>query len=155
MNGVSPRDGRSVSATLHDRSRMIGSAVTNASASGKHKHPRHSSVHPMSPQLHAPTGTGTSPHTARETFLNYFFGQNGPGPLSGSSVERSHSGLVPVPTGRDVSGVDTPGPGGLLAPKRSLDGNSAAFDMKSLGKHIEAVRNGLHSCVSALIWRLV
>jgi dynamin 1-like protein len=26
-----------------------------------------------------------------------------------------------------------------MAGKRSLDGNNAAFDMKSLGKHIEAV----------------
>lgn len=29
---------------------------------------------------------------------------------------------------------------GLMAGKRNLDGNNAAFDMKSLGKHIEAVR---------------
>jgi hypothetical protein len=28
---------------------------------------------------------------------------------------------------------------GLMAGKRSMDGNNAAFDMKSLGKHIEAV----------------
>jgi hypothetical protein len=26
-----------------------------------------------------------------------------------------------------------------MAGKRSMDGNNAAFDMKSLGKHIEAV----------------
>ncbi|KAL4062526.1 dynamin protein dnm1 [Scleroderma citrinum] len=139
MNGVSPRDGRSVSATLHDRSRTIGSAIPTTGSSGKPKHPRHSSVHPPPSHPHAAAGPGTSPHSARETFLNYFFGQNGPGPLAGSSVERSHAGLVPVPTGRDISGVDTPGPAGILVPKRSLDGNSAAFDMKSLGKHIEAV----------------
>jgi dynamin 1-like protein len=30
-------------------------------------------------------------------------------------------------------------PSGLMAGKRTLDGNNAAFDMKSLGKHIEAV----------------
>jgi len=30
-------------------------------------------------------------------------------------------------------------PSGLMAGKRSLDGNDAAFDMKSLGKHIEAI----------------
>jgi len=28
---------------------------------------------------------------------------------------------------------------GLMAGKRSMDGNNAAFDMKSLGKHIEAI----------------
>lgn len=32
-----------------------------------------------------------------------------------------------------------------MAGKRSLDGNNAAFDMKSLGKHIEAVSQWLHS----------
>jgi len=28
---------------------------------------------------------------------------------------------------------------GLMAGKRSMDGNNAAYDMKSLGKHIEAI----------------
>ncbi|KIK14779.1 hypothetical protein PISMIDRAFT_116442 [Pisolithus microcarpus 441] len=139
-NGILTRDGRSVSATLHDRSRTAGSAITAASTSGKAKHPRHSSVLPSSSHPHASAVPGTSPpHSARETFLNYFFGQNGPGPLAGSSVERSHAGFVLPPTGRDISGADAPGPTGLLAPRRSLDGNNAAFDMKSLGKHIEAV----------------
>ncbi|KAI5995627.1 dynamin protein dnm1 [Pisolithus albus] len=139
-NGISTRDGRSVSATLHDRSRTAGSAITAASSSGKVKHPRHSSVLPSSSHPHASAVPGTSPpHSARETFLNYFFGQNGPGPLAGSSVERSHAGFALPPTGRDISGADAPGPTGLLAPRRSLDGNNAAFDMKSLGKHIEAV----------------
>ncbi|KAG9313222.1 Dynamin central region-domain-containing protein, partial [Chiua virens] len=82
---------------------------------------------------------GTSPHSARETFLNYFFGQNGPGPVGGSSLERSHGSLAPAPTGRDISNTDTPGPTGLMAGKRPLDGNNAAYDMRSLGKHIEAV----------------
>ncbi|KAI6149620.1 Dynamin central region-domain-containing protein [Pisolithus tinctorius] len=139
VNGVPTRDGRSVSATLHDRSRPTGSAISAASTSGKTKHPRHSSVLPPSSHSHAPAVPGTSPNSTRETFLNYFFGQNGPGPLAGSSVERSHAGSVPLTTGRDVSGADVPGPTGILAPKRSLDGNNAAFDMKSLGKHIEAV----------------
>lgn len=112
---------------------------------------------------------GSSPPSgsARETFLNYFFGQNGPGPIAGSSVERAQHGhhlsggggpssygagaagmmgmsggsdahqIVPV--GRDVSGADSGLSGGLMAGKRGMDGNSAAYDMKSLGRHIEAV----------------
>ena len=45
-------------------------------------------------------------------------------------------------SGRDVSGgADVALRSGLLAGKH--DGNSAAFDMKSLGKHIEAVRSSL------------
>ena len=49
-----------------------------------------------------------------------------------------------MPTGRDVSNADTPGPTGLMAGKRTLDGNNAAYDMRSLGKHIEAVSIGAH-----------
>ncbi|KAG1808838.1 Dynamin central region-domain-containing protein [Suillus variegatus] len=137
-NGVLSRDGRSVSSTLHDRTRITGSVPTaKASSSKPHpvQGPRHSSAHSQATQPGAP---GTSPHSARETFLNYFFGQNGPGPIAGSTVERSH-GPAPVPTGRDISNAETAGPTGLMAGKRTLDGNNAAFDMKSLGKHIEAI----------------
>ena len=60
--------------------------------------------------------------------------------MSGSSVEISHGHHQHVPIGRDVSGSSMQS--GLMAGKRSLDGNNAAFDMKSLGKHIEAVSIG-------------
>lgn len=93
-----------------------------------------------------------SPPSARETFLNYFFGQNGPGPIAGSSVNvmeqvghhvRSSgvggsSGVVPM--GRDVSAAEGSNAMAIasgLAVQRS--GSNAAYDMKSLGKHIEAV----------------
>ncbi|KAI0065514.1 dynamin protein dnm1 [Artomyces pyxidatus] len=134
LNGFPARDGRSVSSTVHDRSRS-----STATAGGKppkaqyqHTHPeprshRHSSAHAQS--------DSTTP-TARETFLNYFFGQNGPGPIAGSSIDRATAGDV-VSSGRDVSGADVSMQTGLLAGKR--DGNNAAFDMKSLGRHIEAI----------------
>ena len=91
--------------------------------------------------------TGSSPPPG---FLNYFFfGQNGPGPLTGSSIERPHqihnhghgSSEVGhfVPVGRDVSGAEVSMSSGLMAGKRGMDGNNAAYDMKSLGRHIEAV----------------
>ncbi|KIJ21042.1 hypothetical protein PAXINDRAFT_160431 [Paxillus involutus ATCC 200175] len=143
VNGVSSRDGRSVSSTLHDRTRATGSTTAagapTKSSSKPHHGPRHSSVLPPSQSHAQPGAPGTSPHTARETFLNYFFGQNGPGPIAGSSVERSHAGTAPLPTGRDMSSAEAPGPTGLMAGKRTLDGNNAAYDMRSLGKHIEAV----------------
>ena len=41
--------------------------------------------------------------------------------------------------GRDVSGTDPALEAGLMAGKRGLDRSNAAFDMKSLGRHIEAV----------------
>jgi dynamin 1-like protein len=79
--------------------------------------------------------------------LNYFFGQNGPGPIAGSSVEHvghqtrhSGSGQSVVPVGRDVSAGETSNMMTIasgLAGQR--DGSNAAYDMKSLGKHIEAV----------------
>ncbi len=69
--------------------------------------------------------------------MNYFFGQNGPGPLSGPNAERAGLG---APTGRDVSGADPALESGLMAGKRgTMERNNAAYDMKSLGKHIEAV----------------
>jgi dynamin 1-like protein len=84
--------------------------------------------------------------------LTYIFGQNGPGPIGASSafsaasvVSGSAQGVVGgvdvVPaSGRDVSGgADVVLRSGLLAGKH--DGNNAAYDMKSLGKHIEAVRS--------------
>lgn len=103
---------------------------------------------------------GSSPPagSARETFLNYFFGQNGPGPIAGSSVERAHGHghgghhnsassaemAQIVPVGRDMSGAESTMASGLMAGKRGIDGNNAAYDMKSLGRHIEAVSGAFH-----------
>lgn len=143
VNGVSSRDGRSVSSTLHDRARTTGSSpaagASTKSSSKPHHGPRHSSALPSTQSHINPSLSSSSPHSARETFLNYFFGQTGPGPVGGSSLERSHASLVPAPTGRDVSIADTPGPTGLMAGKRTLEGSNAVYDMRSLGKHIEAV----------------
>jgi len=147
-----PRENRITSGS-HDRSRPAGSISSvvnsnqnNAYAVGKRSSSKTRSSRPS--QAHQrpaafASSTNDSSSSARETFLNYFFGQNGPGPIAGSSLDRSHAagssetGIVPV--GRDVSGADSTLSSGLMAGKRGLDGNSAAWDMKSLGKHIEAV----------------
>ncbi|KAF4610825.1 hypothetical protein D9613_007279 [Agrocybe pediades] len=189
MNGPNgifpPRDGRSVSSTLHDRSRTAGnSAATTSSAIGmnantvakrsssKSRSQQHRSGQPIpgsrpSSAFERAGGhhgssmsTGSSPPggSARETFLNYFFGQNGPGPIAGSSVERAAHGQHSqsgghhghghghsfgsteiVPVGRDVSAGDSTLNSGLMAGKRGMDGSNAAYDMKSLGRHIEAI----------------
>lgn len=160
MNGISSRDGRSVSSTLHDRARATGTSpavgTSTKSSSKPHHGPRHSSVLPSTQSHTQSSVSSSSPHTARETFLNYFFGQNGPGPIGGSGLERAHGSLPLVPTGRDVSITDMPDHTGLMAGKRSLDGNNMAYDMKSLGKHIEAVsiEHMIHPCIwSGLIER--
>lgn len=58
---------------------------------------------------------------------------------SGSAYAVGGADGVPA-SGRDVSGgADAVLRSGLLVGKH--DGNSAAYDMKSLGKHIEAVRS--------------
>jgi dynamin 1-like protein len=164
-----PRDGRSVSSTLHDRSRSnVPSALsttkppaatvsTVAKRSSSKSRTHRASAGGSNLQTRPPppgfdrggtVSTGSSPPagSARETFLNYFFGQSGPGPIAGSSVERTHhhghgSSEVGrfVPVGRDVSGAEVSISSGLMAGKRVIDGNSAAYDMKSLGRHIEAV----------------
>ena len=90
-------------------------------------------------------GAGGSSHTAKETFLNYFFGgPNGVSPVDGpaSQAPRSTDGRV------DRNRSSKPPPSAFnrdvlpdLGSRRrggSKDG-VAAYDMKSLGKHIEAV----------------
>ncbi|KAF9511227.1 hypothetical protein BS47DRAFT_1299223 [Hydnum rufescens UP504] len=87
---------------------------------------------------HSQTGGSqeTTPNATRDTFLNYFFGGQGtsPYPAGGSSnmfgPRHETSGREPYPE-----------MGGSLASSlgnRGLE-NSPAYDMKSLGKHIEAV----------------
>ncbi|KAJ7746740.1 Dynamin central region-domain-containing protein [Mycena maculata] len=149
-NGIFPPrgDSRSVSATVHDRARTsTGSIPANAVAVPPRKFPNQQRPHSAMAQTQNHRG---SPPSARETFLNYFFGQNGPGPIPGSSVGNSaHHQTRPsgnghsiVPVGRDVSGGEsstmTLG-SGLMSGQRNMDGSNAAYDMKSLGKHIEAI----------------
>lgn len=145
-NGVSGR-----TSTLPERSRQGAASappITVPSGTGSHRH--------HSPKTHRDQassrnvsgasvigGSGSSPQngTAKETFLNYFFGQNGPGPLSGTTTERAGvvNGSGFAPTGRDVTGADPVLESGLMAGKRTLENSNAAYDMKSLGRHIEAV----------------
>ncbi|KAJ3743703.1 Dynamin central region-domain-containing protein [Lentinula detonsa] len=140
-SSVIPRnDSRSVSSTVHDRAR--------ASTSKAIKHSKHlSSHHPSQPpRPHSSTGaSGSSPPTARETFLNLFFGQNGTAPVAHSAAANrsqssaSHTGIIPI--GKDVSGEDPSLTAGIMSGARTLDGNNTAYEMKSLGRHIEAISN--------------
>ncbi|KAI9440872.1 dynamin protein dnm1 [Lactarius indigo] len=140
---------RSVSATLQyereQRPRGVANKASprssNASDSRLGSHQRNS--HSQPPTHHQQQQQ--QPHNARETFLNYFFGQNGPGPVVAASTG-GHSGAGAtgpmdgmVPSGRDVSGASAGTLAAGAALRSGLDGNNAAYDMKSLGKHIEAV----------------
>lgn len=66
--------------------------------------------------------------------LNYFFGGAGPNglPMAANSNRGPRSGSLP-----DLTEERSDNP---LAGRRGLEGNAAAFDMKSLNRHIEPVR---------------
>lgn len=115
-------------------------------------------------QAPAPYGqAGTSPHTAKETFLNYFFGgpggPGGPNGPSGPNLGAGPSHQVASAPGsadgrheRNANKRSQPpsafanrdllpdlGSGRRTRSGAGLDSGTTAFDMKSLGKHIEAV----------------
>lgn len=108
-------------------------------------HNNHQSVPPR------PSSIGDQPpHTAKESFLNYFFGgPNGTNPPPNSSLtqgssesrtERGQRRQQPSPSSyapRDL--LPDLGSGRRTASRSGLDNGTTAFDMKSLGKHIEAV----------------
>jgi len=168
-NGIfHPRDGRSVSSTLHDRSRsnatsdlsttkppvtVMGTVAKRSSSKPRMQRASHgggSGLQRPTPPGFEGGGSMSSGSSPPPGFLNYFFfGQNGAGPVTGSSIDRPHqihnhghgSSEVGhfVPVGRDVSGAEASMSSGLMAGKRGMDGTNAAYDMKSLGRHIEAV----------------
>ncbi|KAH8104289.1 dynamin protein dnm1 [Phellopilus nigrolimitatus] len=143
---------RSVSSTVHDRSKIASSAPASGNASSSstvsrqsrpHQHQHQNNKHDATrrPSSTAPTGGRASSPSARDTFLNYFFGQQQNGMPPGTSAAVGGMGFSAAmasgvaPAARDMQ--QTPAPTGLMAGKQ--DGNNAAYDMKSLGKHIEAV----------------
>ena len=159
-SGVATTKTRSASATQHherERPRRSGArASPRSSNASESRVSTHRSSHPntLQQQHQQQHNAHGSPHTARESLLTYIFGTNGPGPIGASSAVSAASvgsGSVygagsadGVPaSGRDLSGgADGVLRSGLLAGKH--DGNSAAYDMKSLGKHIEAVRSSIY-----------
>jgi hypothetical protein len=139
-----PTTTRSVSATLqHERPRGGVGARNPSPRSSNVSGSRHRNSHPPPPPSHHQQ----QQQNTRETFLNFFFGQNGTGPVvaaSGGGHVGAAAGFADGtgPSGREVL-PGGPAPGTALRSGLSLvgnlDGNSAAYDMKSLGKHIEAV----------------
>lgn len=150
MNGGGPRGSvksRTVSQSQHDnRNRPQTIAPTpkhfNDLKGDGSKHPRSASSNAamtgattaMLNMSHAHQSS-TSPNTARETFLNYFFGGVGPAGQAGPS----HGGIQqkgPAGGARDLLPD--------LGHRRSQNTGDRleagpAYDMKSLGKHLEAV----------------
>ena len=157
--------GRSISNTVHDRSRLTSTSAPSVNGGssttvGKHPHSRSARNSTSSASSHHHhhhnnsrrndgdriSSASSSTSTAKESFLNYFFGQNGPGPVAGANITNmssevhGHLNRVTGVVGRDVSGPD-PTVNAFMRTRNGPagDGSDAAFDMKSLGKHIEAV----------------
>ncbi|WWD16678.1 hypothetical protein CI109_101108 [Kwoniella shandongensis] len=95
---------------------------------------------------------GTSPHTAKDTFLNYFFGNGGEAPVQHTLSEPGSSdGRLQQQRNKQRSALGSRQPqqqpqrdllpdfGTKRAGTRSgLEGGSSTYDMRSLGKHIDA-----------------
>ena len=165
LNGLNggTANGRSVSNTVHERSRLTrtsapsvnGGSLTTvrrhysqstrnsaSSVSSQHHHHHHNNYRRNGGERISSSSSST--FTAKYFFLNYFFGQNGPGPVAGANITISmnevhgHLNRAGGTVGRDVSGPNYLH-GAFMRTKNGPagDGSDPAFDMKSLGKHME------------------
>lgn len=122
------------------------SSARNFSASGsQHLSPQNASGSSNNgggiPPFASPYGASPSSSSAKESFLNYFFGgsEHGAPVSSGTGSSGGSRSQLPDMAGnvRRQDRSDNP-----LTGRRGLEGNAAAFDMKSLDKHLEAVSGG-------------
>ena len=150
--------GRSTSSTVHDRSKAVPSfssqinhqpSASSASLASSRAYPASHLTSPSSPfahqsqsqSLYSQTQNRNDPHSAKESFLNYFFGGQDPH-LSGPASVGAHPGRIvgqlqmPASVGQ---GRENP-----LHGRKGLEGNAAAYEMKSLEKHLEPVRFHIH-----------
>ncbi|CAO1631221.1 unnamed protein product [Sympodiomycopsis kandeliae] len=131
------------------RSRTVNGSVKHSSKSKSHHHHRkeESSARDQQgssilSQASASSASHNSSHAPRESFLDYFFG--GASTVPGSGVAGAVPGLGPaapahrnsvLPDFGQSSREHRPNP---MAGRTGLEGSSAAYDMKSLDKHLEA-----------------
>ncbi|CAE6451266.1 unnamed protein product [Rhizoctonia solani] len=134
-NPIRPKPGHGGDAAKHSDPE----ATSTASRRQREKPRRASSV------------AGSDVTGPKDTFLGYFFG--GPPPQSGTMTPSGPGGskmmgattaALLVPRHERAIGRDTMSESGappsMLETRQSWESQNAAFDMKSLGKHIEAVR---------------
>lgn len=146
---------RTASSTIYDRhasgpsfssgvsnpgsSRITSANLPISNQSSQYQHSQHLTA-PSSqggiPPFASPYGASPSSATAKESFLNYFFG--GADMVNGNQIGSNH-GSHRASTGDHRNDVGRDRADNPLAGRRGLEGNAAAFDMKSLDKHLEAV----------------
>jgi dynamin 1-like protein len=153
---------RSASTSVPDRRNMSKSAFLEPKKRNHQRAASGSANHLAPPGPASATGTlGTSPHnTAKDTFLNYFFGgqggPNGPGgpgsmahhqgqqhqasSAPGSSDGRTERRLTrpPQPSNFASREILPDLASGRRQPSKNYESGTTAYDMKSLGKHLEA-----------------
>ena len=162
-NGTTPVNNvhhpRSASTSVQEKRPLV--SAKNINDAKRHHHRAASGGAATQPQNHlAPPPpasiAGTSPHGAKETFLNYFFGgPNSPNAQLVSSAPVTHAASPASTDGRmERAGSRSRGPpsafvnreilpdlnsGRRQGSRSGLENGTTAFDMKSLGKHLEAV----------------
>ncbi|GAA5990800.1 hypothetical protein JCM10908_000022 [Rhodotorula pacifica] len=146
---------RSTSSTVHDRalngpSFAAGNHSASSASMTNNRYPAQNTMtSPM--RTHSPlpgypgvginSGSSVAHHdrnaSAKESFLNYFFGGNpAHGDLSGSSAATAaaRAGATGSGAGGEMGAFGRENP---LTGRKGLEGNAAAFEMKSLDKHLE------------------
>ncbi|KAL7414826.1 dynamin protein dnm1 [Mrakia frigida] len=150
-SGNPQREGRSVSSTVHDRGGKANASKTSPAAPGVNHNPSHAhranhhSERSSSKRHEAPSAStsGQPQSGARDSFLNYFFGGQpgsenaGPSSVLGGMDGASGQFRAGGNGGRTDYLPDLSKGEGRLAGRRGLEGSGAAFDMKSLSKHLD------------------
>ncbi|GAA5987046.1 hypothetical protein JCM5350_002830 [Sporobolomyces pararoseus] len=150
-NNSSTTSSSNPSSTIREpSSNHFSSHQSQPSSASSRAYPASHLTSPSSPFAHSsasPYGGGINnkdPHSAKESFLNYFFGGADPH-LAGPASVGAHPGRIVGQSGTVGSGSGMLGGGqgqgggreNPLHGRKGLEGNAAAFEMKSLEKHLE------------------
>jgi dynamin 1-like protein len=135
-------NGRSTSASHlegYSTDHKPSNSVNDRSAALLGHQPQQRSISPIGFHSHSNSMSHQTGSAAKESFLNYFFGGSAAGstlPVASSSMGSRRTHL------QDMQRSDNP-----LVGRKGLEGSAAAFDMKSLDKHmLEPVRqHQMHS----------
>ncbi|GAA5943536.1 dynamin-related GTPase DNM1 [Sporobolomyces koalae] len=122
----------------HHQSRASISSASSGVAASR-AYPASHLTSPSSPFAHSNyastngmhSSSSNHPGSAKESFLNYFFGGQEPH-LAGPASVGAHPGRIVGQNSSSVATRENP-----LHGRKGLEGNAAAFEMKSLEKHLE------------------
>jgi len=139
---------RSASTSVPDR-RNLSKTTFLEPKKRNHQRAASGSNHLAPPPTAPGSNLSTSPHTVKDSFLHYFLGGPGPtgtqAPTHATSAPGSSDGRTerrnarPPPTNNFASREILPDlASGRRQPTKNYESGTTAYDMKSLGKHLEA-----------------